>query len=176
MECLDCHTPEERQKSFALCISRFQSYDEIQNKDAGNLQREKLNLHGTLILQFVLEFNKPIKVVNSILSIENTQLCQLLSNSMGCHIADSFVKSSFIGEKSRDKLIKKLQVNLRLSLLCIYNNFIFRALIRNLLQVNMDQERLRPFGILLVLKIKLPFLMNCHTRMVLGPIMSLVEL
>lgn len=110
MECLNCHEPQERQNSFALCLSRFSTFEDTQAKTNENLQKEKLNLHGTLILQATLEFNKPIKVVNSLLSMETEDLKNLFSNSMGSHIADSFFKSTFVGEKSREKLIRKLQV------------------------------------------------------------------
>lgn len=107
---MDCLQPEERQKDFVLCVSRLIPYEkniEISNK---NLEKEKLSLHGTLIVQLVLEFNKPIKVINSVLSMESEDVKKLFSNTMGSHIVDSFVKSNFVGEKSRERLIKKLQV------------------------------------------------------------------
>lgn len=110
MSTLNCLEPPERQNQFVLCMARLLPFESTLNKPNENLQKEKLNLHGTLILQIMLEFNKPIKIVNSILSMEVEDLKNLFSNSMGCHIIDSYVKSPFVGEKSREKLIRKLQV------------------------------------------------------------------
>lgn len=110
MQALDCSEPIERQNDFVLCISRLVSYEKNKQLSNQNLQKEKLNLHGTLILQKMLEFNKPIKIINSILSMEAEDVKNLFCNSMGSHIVDSIVKSEFVGEKSREKIIKKLQV------------------------------------------------------------------
>ena len=70
-----------------------------------------VNLHGTLIAQEILHFNKPMKVVNSILASDSEKLCQILSDPRGCHITDAFMTSSTIGEKSHESLIKILQQN-----------------------------------------------------------------
>jgi hypothetical protein len=37
----------------------------------------------------------------------------MLTDLKGCHVMDAFMKSEFVGEKSRDRIIKKLQVRLR---------------------------------------------------------------
>lgn len=110
MQAVDCYEPAERQSDFVLCMSRFISYEKNKEMTNENLQKEKLNLHGTLILQSMIEFNKPIKIVNSILNMQAEDVKNLFANSMGSHIADSFAKSTFVGEKSREKLVKKLQV------------------------------------------------------------------
>ena len=70
-----------------------------------------VNLHGTLIAQEILHFNKPIKLVNSIMASDSEKLCQILSDPRGCHITDAFMTSPTIGEKSRESLIKTLQQN-----------------------------------------------------------------
>lgn len=113
MKAFNCYEPEERQNSIVICACRFVYYEELAQETTVDLQKAKLNLHGTLIIQLVLEFNKPIKIVNSILSIDTIQLKNLFSNSMGSHIVDLYMKSQFVGEKSREKLIRKLQVKYR---------------------------------------------------------------
>lgn len=123
MELLDCVDPVERQIKFALCLSKFTSFDKLQSTSDQNLQEDKLSLQGTLILQLMLEFNKPIKIVNSILNTETEDLKNLFSNSMGSHIVDSYVKSTFVGEKSREKLLKKLQV--KCEFFCFYGELLF---------------------------------------------------
>uniref|UniRef100_A0A1B6K926 Nucleolar protein 9 n=1 Tax=Graphocephala atropunctata TaxID=36148 RepID=A0A1B6K926_9HEMI len=64
--------------------------------------------HGSLIIQSMLKFQKPIKVVNSLLSYEPKQLAELLSTSFGSFITKAFCQSEYVGEKSRLKLILKL--------------------------------------------------------------------
>lgn len=76
-----------------------------------SLEKDKLNLHGTLTIQLMLEFNKPIKIVNSILNMDGNELKNLFLNTMGSHIVDSFVTSAFVGEKSREKLVRKMKVS-----------------------------------------------------------------
>lgn len=110
MRAMDCYEPEERQNDFVLCMSRLISYEKNKETSNENLQKDKLNLHGTLMLQLMLEFNKPSKIVNSILNMQAGDVKNLFSNSMGSHIVDSFVRSSFVGEKNKEKLIKKLKV------------------------------------------------------------------
>ncbi|KAH0948178.1 hypothetical protein HN011_012308 [Eciton burchellii] len=67
------------------------------------------NLHGSLILQAMLKFNKPIKIVNSLLNMSTAELLQLFNDPKGSRILDAFLDSEYIGEKSREKLYKKLK-------------------------------------------------------------------
>ncbi|EFA07079.1 nucleolar protein 9 [Tribolium castaneum] len=108
MKSLDC-VEEEKHKDFILCLCKFNDFDTTQKQSKENLQKDKLSLHGTLILQLLLEFNKPIKIVNGLLSLDQNELKALFSNTMGSHIVDSYVKSLYVGEKSREKLIRKMK-------------------------------------------------------------------
>ncbi|XP_018324930.2 nucleolar protein 9 [Agrilus planipennis] len=108
----NCVEPLERQNSIVLCLSKWEKFEDITKNDKSeysSLDKQKFNLHGTLLAQLLLNFNKPIKLVNSILSFDSNDLKGMFSNSMGCHIVDSYVKSPYVGEKSREKLIKKMQ-------------------------------------------------------------------
>lgn len=108
MKIFDCFEPESRQSNFILCLCRLKSFSACENISNDNVQKEKLNLHGTLILQELLDYNKPIKIVNGLLSLDDNVLKDLFSNTMGSHIVDSYVKGLFVGEKSREKLLRKL--------------------------------------------------------------------
>merc|ERR1719430_248944 len=68
-----------------------------------------VHLHGSLALQQLLLFTKPIKVVRSLLSLGASQLASLLADPRGCHITDSFFTSKYVGEKSREGLIRGLR-------------------------------------------------------------------
>lgn len=70
-----------------------------------------VHVSGSLVVQELLHFNKPVKIVNSLLSVPAPSLRQVLCDPKGTFIADEFVKSQTIGEKSRDALVKALKVN-----------------------------------------------------------------
>jgi nucleolar protein 9 len=78
----------------------------IVEKSIGDID---VHLHGSLILQSILRFNKPIKIVQSILEIKPQTLSDIFCHPKGSRVADAFVESKFIGEKSREKLIKHLE-------------------------------------------------------------------
>jgi len=68
-----------------------------------------VHLHGSLALQQLLLFGKPIKVVRSLLAMPSGKLSALLSDPRGCYITDIFMSSKTIGEKSREGLVKALK-------------------------------------------------------------------
>lgn len=110
MKALDDFEPAERQNKFVICLAKFCTFENTTKMNLQNLDKEKLNLHGTLLIQAILNFNKPIKMINSLLSLDPNELKSLISNTMGSHIVDSYMKSNYVGEKSRERFIKKLQV------------------------------------------------------------------
>ena len=114
MKSLHCFDPPQNQLKFGtllVYLSTKESYEEA-SQDSESSKQISVNLHGTLIIQELLYFNKPIKIVNSILDIDSNNLKTLLCDPRGCHITDAFMNSSTIGEKSRDSLIKQLQGHL----------------------------------------------------------------
>ena len=114
MKSLHCFDPPQYQLKVAnllAYLSTRESYEDAsQNSD--NSMQLSVNLHGTLVIQELLNFNKPIKIVNSILDMDANNLKMLLSDPRGCHITDSYMNSPTIGEKNRDGLIKHLQGHL----------------------------------------------------------------
>jgi len=111
MKSLHCFDPPQCQLKVATLLaylSTKESFEEA-SQNTESSQQVSVNLHGTLILQELLHFNKPIKIVNSMLDIDSSNLKTLLCDPRGCHITDSFMNSSTVGEKSRDSLIKILQ-------------------------------------------------------------------
>ncbi|XP_011304920.1 nucleolar protein 9 [Fopius arisanus] len=105
---LKCDEPQERQLLLAPLIARLVNYEQFDAAKRSN-RNIQLHLHGSLILQAILQFNKPIKIVNSLLSLEGEELAMMFSDPKGSRILDVFMDSKFVGEKSRDKLAKQLQ-------------------------------------------------------------------
>lgn len=115
MQGLHCNEPADKQINIVPLTLRMIPFDRLQKV----IESEKsfnVNLHGSLIIQAMLEFNKPIKIINSLLNMELDDLRKLFCDTKGCHIMDSFMASQFVGEKSREKLIRKLQVSINLHL------------------------------------------------------------
>ncbi|XP_065087584.1 nucleolar protein 9 [Ochlerotatus camptorhynchus] len=69
----------------------------------------QINLHGSIIFQSVLDFNKPIKLVSAILDTKSDQLAKIFTDPKGSFVVNAFVRSKFVGEKSRDKLIRHME-------------------------------------------------------------------
>ncbi|XP_035794693.1 nucleolar protein 9-like [Anopheles albimanus] len=69
----------------------------------------KIHIHGSLILQAILEFNKPIKFVTALLEMDAERLTEILRDPRGSFIANAFVRSRFVGEKSREKMVRHME-------------------------------------------------------------------
>ncbi|XP_059055846.1 nucleolar protein 9 [Achroia grisella] len=72
-------------------------------------QQYFINVHGSVILQCILEYQRPAKLVTSLLELTPEQLLVIFTDAKGCHVADAFCKSQCVGVKSRDKLVWKLK-------------------------------------------------------------------
>ena len=81
----------------------------MRTKESLSEEKPSVHLHGSLVLQQLLLFSKPIKLVRSLLALPASQLSSLLSDPRGCHVTDSFMSSNTVGEKSREGLVKALR-------------------------------------------------------------------
>ncbi|KAH8279121.1 hypothetical protein KR026_002010 [Drosophila bipectinata] len=94
---------KEKSKMFFTCLIKLKPFEII-----GTDESSSVHLHGSLIAQHLLQFNKPIFLVNCILDLPASQLAQVFNTPNGSHIVDAFMQSKFIGEKSRERLIRQL--------------------------------------------------------------------
>ena len=94
---------QDNLESIAPCLLYMRTKESLAEENLS------VHLHGSLILQQFLQFSKPIKVVRSLLSLPSTHLARILSDPRGSHVADSFMSSSTVGEKSREGLVKALK-------------------------------------------------------------------
>lgn len=102
---LQCHGSPAKTAVFFQCLVKLKPHDiTLQDKSAF------VHLHGSLIVQSLLQYNKPIMLVNCIVeSTEPAQLVSIFNTPNGSHIVDAFMGSKYIGEKSREKLIRRLE-------------------------------------------------------------------
>ncbi|KAI9561543.1 hypothetical protein GHT06_012502 [Daphnia sinensis] len=108
METFHCFTPETRQIKIVPLVSRLITY-EVAEQPADDQPAFKYNFIGSQIVQTLLHFGKPIKIVQSLLEMDTSQLRDLLNDTFGSRILDAFYSAEFVGEKSHDKLFQKLQ-------------------------------------------------------------------
>lgn len=101
---LHCLEPKERSDLFPLLVLKLKPY-EYYIEDKSNF----IHIHGSLILQKMLHFNKPIVIINSFINNKNDVLAAIFSTPAGSHVADAFVQSPTVGEKSREKMIRYMQ-------------------------------------------------------------------
>ncbi|ALC40849.1 CG11123 [Drosophila busckii] len=94
---------KEKSKLFFNCLIKLKPHELLASDQSGFV-----HLHGSLIAQHILQFNKPIFLVNCILELPVTQLAQIFNTPNGSHIVDAFMQSQYIGEKSRERLIRLL--------------------------------------------------------------------
>ena len=120
MQAVHCHEPEIRQSKLVTLVSRLITFEiacsggnsAAADGEGEEEVKESYPVHylGSQIVQTLLNFNKPIKLVQSLLAMDTTELKELFCDPCGCRIMDAYVAAEFVGEKSRDKLAQKLQV------------------------------------------------------------------
>lgn len=110
LKVLGCETNERQHRIVACVVSlrTFEHWENSEGKKENDLKRS-ISLHGSLIVQDILRFNKPIKMVYSLLETDVEELAQIFEDPKGSRIVDAFMDSKYIGEKSREKLAKKLK-------------------------------------------------------------------
>lgn len=101
----------EKQHLIVACVASLKTSDQLENLKEKKEDDSKslISLHGSLIIQAILNFNKPIKMVNSLLETDIEQAVRLFEDPKGSRIVDAYMDSKYIGEKSREKLGKKLK-------------------------------------------------------------------
>ncbi|CAH2097326.1 unnamed protein product [Euphydryas editha] len=99
---LNCSEPEN-QKHFPVQCLKLLPLGTNDNKEYF------INVHGSVILQTILDFQRPAKPVSGLLELSSEELVYIFSDPKGCHVADAFCKGQFVGVKARDKLIWKLK-------------------------------------------------------------------
>jgi len=71
------------------------------------------NLHGSLLMQSMLQFSAAADVVvHSLLSLSSSQLRSVCCDQAGSHVITTFVKSPTVNKQSRSQLYQLMQVAL----------------------------------------------------------------
>ncbi|XP_076350238.1 nucleolar protein 9 isoform X2 [Tachypleus tridentatus] len=115
MNIFHCTGTEENQNylvpSILHLIKRetYQSEETTEGKPSFSLE---INLHGSVLLQKLLKFQKPIKVVNSLLTLKPEKLVSIACDAKGSHVIDEFFKSANVGEKRKARLVQYLKLHL----------------------------------------------------------------
>lgn len=71
-----------------------------------------IHIHGSVILQTLLRFQKPIEIISALIEMETAKLISLICTAKGSYIVDVLFQAPFVGEKSRIRFIKKFEVRI----------------------------------------------------------------
>ncbi|KAF2361311.1 Armadillo-type fold [Trinorchestia longiramus] len=113
MSVLECCSAEE-ELYIAPCLlylCPYPRYAQAQLETKTQKGPLTVTLHGSLILQELLQFFKPIKLVRSLLQIDTPELLRLMQDPKGSHVIDAFCSSEHIGPKSWGALVSKIQAS-----------------------------------------------------------------
>ena len=69
-----------------------------------------MNYHGAMLLKVLFDFQKPSKLVKSLLSLSLEEVLILANDPMGSHAVEAFLKSRSVPSDDKNILIQKLQV------------------------------------------------------------------
>ena len=69
-----------------------------------------MNYHGAMLLKVLFDFQKPSKLVKSLLSLSLEEVLILANDPMGSHVLEAFLKSRSLPSDDKNILIQKLQV------------------------------------------------------------------
>ncbi|XP_077302700.1 nucleolar protein 9 [Arctopsyche grandis] len=105
-QALQCTKPENH-KYFAVLCARLVPLNRV---DVTKLSEAYfVNIHGSVVLQTMLSFQRPKQIIDSLLAMTPKELTTLFFDAKGCHIADSYCGGKFVGVKSKELLVKKLK-------------------------------------------------------------------
>ena len=69
-----------------------------------------MNYHGAMLLKVLFDFQKPSKLVKSLLSLSLEEVLILANDPMGSHAVEAFLKSRSVPSDDKNILIQKLEV------------------------------------------------------------------
>ncbi|KAG0725420.1 Nucleolar protein 9 [Chionoecetes opilio] len=108
IDLLECSEPGKPQEAFALLLLRMVTFPKYRaGQEQGSLP--PVSLQGALALQELLNFRKPIKVVNSLLAASPGELQAMGCDPRGSHIVDAFVNSTSVSTKNKEKLVYRFK-------------------------------------------------------------------
>lgn len=108
-QALKCSQAENR-KYFAVLCARMLPLNRL---DLTKLEEAYfVNVHGSVILQTMLNFQRPKSIIDCLLAMSAKELTILFCDAKGCHIADSYCDGKYVGVKSKEVLVRKLKVSL----------------------------------------------------------------
>lgn len=101
-----CRT-EDKLDKFVICLATNTQFKELQ--ETYDFRAFDLNIHGTVMIQLLCEYQDPQIVVNGFLAMPSEQLLALFANRKGCYMADSYFKSETIDREAKKRMFKKFR-------------------------------------------------------------------
>ncbi|GFR87396.1 nucleolar protein 9-like [Elysia marginata] len=122
MGAFHCVEPEDRQRKVVPLLASLQTYEvfyDTSEKRSEKTDEEKtasstpllknVNIHGSLILQELLQFQRTQVVASSLVNLTAPEIAGLCCDRCGSHVIDVFFTSRTVLEKNKVAMLKKLQ-------------------------------------------------------------------
>lgn len=68
------------------------------------------NLHGSLLTQSLLKFGNPHPVTDSLMTLSQSELCNICCDASGSRVIEAFFESETVGDATRAQLYSKFKV------------------------------------------------------------------
>ncbi|XP_064466921.1 nucleolar protein 9-like [Ornithodoros turicata] len=104
-ETLNCASPEERKHLLVPLTLYMMTYGDFERAGA----HIGIVHQGALIIQHTLHFQKPTKVVNSLLAMTAEELTALACCPKGSHVIDAFIMSPSVTVQQRGQFVSKMK-------------------------------------------------------------------
>lgn len=98
-----------------LALLTYEVFTAGEDADEGRGEPHPTSLHGSLLLQALLKFQDVKVVVRSVLKMKVKELVRISCDPQGSHVLTTFMSSSTVPEKKKEKLAAKLEVGRMLS-------------------------------------------------------------
>lgn len=79
-----------------------------------NEDNDFIHIHGSVIVQTMLNFNKPFKLVQNFMDLSNSEISKIFCHSKGSYIGESFMQSKYINIKTKEKFMEHMSVSMHI--------------------------------------------------------------
>ncbi|XP_043220589.1 nucleolar protein 9-like [Amphibalanus amphitrite] len=103
----DCESAD-RSSLLAPCLlyrCTWTEFARIQHQ----LTSVEISMDGSLLVQALLKFSKPTKLISSLLSLRADQLSAIIQSPAGSHVIDVLMTSPHMGDKGKSRLLESLK-------------------------------------------------------------------
>jgi len=118
MKSFRCYEPKEKQVQLVPLMlfndntiasqNHHSNHSSSKTNHHHSKQSNQISLHGSLMLQYMFQYEEPYKLCKSLLSLDSRDLVGICNDASGSHAIDAFLVSTSVPEKTRIQFIDTL--------------------------------------------------------------------